>query len=98
MKERSRSAMLKKIQGAQMLARFIEAATAEGGHELPACVDSLAADLPFAPREAFVIKRARRRIFILQHRRPMLHVPVVLRGQDARAEHVQEAMHFRLHA
>src|SRR3954464_3188911 len=97
MKERSRSAILKKVQGAQILARFIEAATAEGGDELPARFDAVFADLPLTPREGFIVKGERRWIFVLEHRGRLLHIPTVLRSQHTGAEDIEEAVHFRLH-
>ena len=57
------------LRHAQIFARLVKAAAAKRGHELPSILQSCDVDFPFAPREKFVGKRKRIRIFIFQHER-----------------------------
>jgi len=64
---------------AQIVARFIETATAERPHELATVLQVGRVDLPVAPGEEIVGKRKRSRIFVLEHRHGLIGIPAMFR-------------------
>src|SRR6478609_6913130 len=88
---------LQKIQRAQIVARLIEAATAERSHEFAPVLEAFRIDFPVAPREEFVGKRKRARIFVLEHRHGLIGVPSMLRREDCSSQHIEKSVHLRFH-
>src|SRR6266702_5901856 len=75
----------KKSERAQIFARLIEAATAERHHESSPVLQPFGVDLPFAPREKILGKGKRVGVFIFQHNRGLMCIPLMFRGQHRRA-------------
>src|SRR5437762_9883576 len=94
---RVRRPRLQKPYRAQIFARFVEATAAEGSDEFPPILQPFDVDFPFAPREKFVGKGKRIRIFIFQHERGLPRVPFVFGRQYGCAEHIEKSVHLRFH-
>ena len=89
--------ILQQIQRPQIIARLIEAATAEGPDELAPVMQAVHTDFPVAPREEIVGKRKRARIFVLEHRHGLIGRPLMFRRKDCGSQHIEKSVHLRFH-
>src|SRR6478735_8093039 len=88
---------LQQIQRAQIVARLIEAATAERLHEFAPVLQPFRIDFPVAPREEIVGKRKGARIFVLEHRYGLIGVPLMFRRKNCGSQHMKKSVHLRFH-
>ena len=88
---------LQQIQSAQIVARLIEAATAERLHKFAPVLQAFRIDFPVAPCEEIVGKRKRARIFVLEHRHGLIGVPLMFRRKDCGSQHIEKSVHLRFH-
>src|SRR4029453_3536276 len=87
---------LQQIQCAQIVARLIEAATAERHNESAAILQAFGIDPPFAPRKKIVSERKRIHIFVFEHGRGLICIPLMLGSQHRSAQHIQKTVHLCL--
>ena len=87
----------RKSKRAQIVARLIEAATAERLHEFAPVLQAFRIDFPVAPREEIVGKRKRARIFVLEHRHGLIGLPLMFRRKDCGSQHIEKSVHLRFH-
>src|SRR5215471_18992294 len=88
---------LQQIERAQILARLIEAATAERSHKSAPVLEAFRIDFPVAPCEEIVGKRKRTRIFVVEHRHGLIGIPLMLRCKHCSSEHIEKSVHLRFH-
>src|SRR5436190_18947690 len=72
---------LQESECAQILARLIEAATAERYNESAPILQPFDLDAPFPPCKKILSERKRIHIFIVEHHLRLIRVPVILRSE-----------------
>src|SRR5512146_2592823 len=88
---------LQQIQSAQIVARLIEAATAERPHKFAPLLQAFGIDFAVTPSEEIVRKRKRARIFVVEHPHNLINVPSTFRRKNCGSEHIKKPVHLRFH-
>src|SRR5262245_10696451 len=88
---------LKKSQSAQIVARLVEAATADRSDEFAPALQAFDINLPIAPREKVFGEGKRTRILVLEHHHGLICVPLMFRRKHCGPEHIEKSMHLRFY-